>query len=60
MLFECHKDVVSQKKFDFWQYFGFSGGKLGPKWAKTVNFGYVPCPLKHVILKDCSETVFVL
>ena len=27
---------------------------------KTVNFGYVPFPLKHLILKDYSGTVFVL
>ena len=29
-LFDSHKDVVSGKIFVFWQYFGFSGGKLGP------------------------------
>ena len=28
VLFDSHKDVVW---FGFWQYFGFSGGKLGPK-----------------------------
>ena len=31
MLFDSHKDVVSEEVFGFWQYFGFSGGKLGPK-----------------------------
>ena len=31
MLFDSQKDVVSGKKFGFSQYFGFSGGKLGPK-----------------------------
>ena len=31
VLFDSHKDVVSGKNFDFWQYFGFSGDKLGPK-----------------------------
>ena len=30
-LFDSHKDIVSGKKFGFWQYFEFSGGKLGPK-----------------------------
>ena len=31
VLFDSHKNVVSGKKFGFWQYFGFSGGKLSPK-----------------------------
>ena len=31
VLFDNHKDVVSGKKFGFWQYFEFSRGKLGPK-----------------------------
>ena len=32
VLFDSHKDVVSEKKKKgFWQYFGFSGGKLSPK-----------------------------
>ena len=31
MLFDSHEDAVSGKIFGFWQYFGFSGGKLGPK-----------------------------
>ena len=31
MLFDSHKNLVSGKKFGFWQYFGFSGGKLSPK-----------------------------
>ena len=60
MLFDSHKDVVSGKNFGFWQYFGFSVEKLRPKWTKTINFGYVSFPLKHLILKDCSDTVFVL
>ena len=44
MLFNSQKDVVSGKKFGFWQYFGFSGGKLGPKmdqnhqlWVRLVS-----------------------
>ena len=44
MLFDSHKDVVSGKNFGFWQYFGFSGGKLGPQmdqnhqlWVRPVS-----------------------
>ena len=44
VLFDSHKDVVSGKNFGFWQYFGFSGGKLGPKmdqnhqlWVRPVS-----------------------
>ena len=39
---------------------GFLVVNWAEKLTKTVNFGYVPFPLKHLILKDCSETVFVL
>ena len=42
--FDSHKDVVSGKDFGFWQYFGFSGGKLGPNmdqnhqlWVRLVS-----------------------
>ena len=28
--------------------------------TKSINFGYVPFPLKRLILKDFSESVFVL
>ena len=52
MLFDSHKDVVSGKNFGFWQYFCFLVEKLDPKWTKTINFGYVLFPLKHLILKD--------
>ena len=31
VLFDNHKDLVSGKKFGFWQYFRFLGRKLGPK-----------------------------
>ena len=31
VLFDSHKDVIFGKIFGFWQYFGFSRGKLGPK-----------------------------
>ena len=30
-LFDSHKDLFSGNNFSFWQYFGFSGGKLGSK-----------------------------
>ena len=59
VLFDGHKDVVSRKIFGFWQY-GFLGVNRAQKWTKTINFGYVSFLLKHLILKDCSETVFVL
>ena len=54
VLFNSHKVLVSGKNFGFWQYFEFSGGKLGPKWTKTINFVYIPFLLKHLILKDLS------
>ena len=60
MLFDNHKDLVSGKNVGFWQHLGFSGGNWAQKWNKTINFGYVPSPLKHLISKDCTETVFVL
>ena len=44
MLFDIHKDVVSGKSSGFWNYFGFSEGKLGPKmdqnhqlWVRPVS-----------------------
>ena len=44
MLFDSHKDIVSGKNFGFWQYFGFSVGKLDPKidqnhqlWVRLVS-----------------------
>ena len=61
MLFDSNKDVVSGKKvLGFGSILGFLGVKWAQKWTKTVNFGYVLFQLKHLILKDCSETVFVL
>ena len=58
MLFNSHKDVVSGKVFG--NIFGFLGANWAQKLTKTVNFGYVKFLLKHLILKGCSETVFVL
>ena len=60
MLFDSQKDAVSGKKFVFGNILGFLGLNWAQKWTKTINFGYVLFPLKHLILKDCSETVFVL
>ena len=51
MLFDSHKNVVSGKKFDFWQYlvvvvffFGGGWGELGPEmnenhqlWVRPVS-----------------------
>ena len=31
MLFDSHKDTASGRKLGLWQYFEFSGGKLGPE-----------------------------
>ena len=60
VLFDIHKDVVSGKKIGFSQYFEFSGPNWAKKLTKTINFRYVLFLIKHVILKNCSETVFVL
>ena len=58
MLFDSHKDVVSGKILVFGNILGFPGVNWAQKWTKTVNFGYVPFPLKHLFLKDCSATIF--
>ena len=61
MLFDSHKDVIFGKNFGFWQYVRFSGGgNQAQKWTKTTDFGYVSFPLNHLVLKDCSKTVFSL
>ena len=61
VLFDSQKDAVSGgKKFVFGNILGFLGLNWTQKCTKTINFGYVLFPLKHLILKDCSETVFVL
>ena len=52
-------DVV-WKILVFGNILGFPGISLAQKWTKTFNFGYVPFLLKHLILKDCLDTVFVL
>ena len=61
VLFDIHKGVVSGKKVWFLAIFCFFwGGNWAQIWTKTINFGYVSFLLKHLILKDCSETVFFL
>ena len=59
-LIDSHKDVVSWKILVFSNILDFQGVNWAQNWTKTIVFGYVLLPLKHLILKDCSETVFVL
>ena len=61
VLFNSHKmlDVV-WKILVFGNILGFPGINLAQKWTNTFNSGYVPFLLKHLILKDCLDTVFVL
>ena len=44
----------------FGSIFCFPGVNWAQKWTKTVNFEYILFVLKHLILKDCSHTIFVL
>ena len=60
VLFNSHKDVVSGKILVFGNILGFPGINWAQKWTKTFNFRYVPFLLKHLILKDCLDTSFVL
>ena len=60
VLFDIHKYVVSGTILVFSNILGFPGVNWAQKWTTTFNFGYVLFPLKHLILKDCLETVFVL
>ena len=60
MLFHSPKDAVYKKILVFGNILSFTGVNWAQKWTKTVNLGYVPFPLKDIILKDCSYTVFVL
>ena len=59
-LFDIHKDSISGKFLVFGNILGLLEENWAQKWTKTINFGYVLFLLKHLILKDCSETVFVL
>ena len=60
VLFNSYKDVVSGKILVFGNILGFPGINWAQKWTKTFNFRYVPFLLKHLILKDCLDTSFVL
>ena len=60
MLFDRNKNVVSEKILAFGNILGFLSVNWAKKWTKTVKFGYVPSPLKHLILKNWLENVFVL
>ena len=46
--------------FGFWQYFAFSGGKLGPKMNQNCKLWDVLFKEKFKILKNPSNTVFIL
>ena len=59
VLFDSHKDVVSGKILVFGKILAFPVINWAQKWTQTFNFGYVPFPLKHLILKDYLETAFV-
>ena len=58
MLFDSPKDVVLRKILFFGNILCFPGVNWVQKWTKTVNFGYVPFPLKVIILEDSSNNVF--
>ena len=60
MFFDSHKEAVSGKILVFGNILRFPGVNWVQKWIKTFNFGYVLFPLKHIILKDCLDTVLVL
>ena len=59
-LFDIPKDVVFEKILAFSNIFGFPAVNWAPKWNKTVNFGCLPFKLKSKLLKDFSNTVFIL
>ena len=59
VLFDNHKDAVFRKNLVYGNILVFWGENWAQKWTKTINFGYVSFRLKHLILKDCSETIFV-
>ena len=61
VLFDSPEDVVSGgKNLVVGNILTFLEVNGAQKWTKTIKFGYVLFPIKHLILKDCSETVFVL
>ena len=54
MSFDSPKDIVSDKILVFVIIFDFPGVNWAQKRTKTVNFGYIPFPLKAIIFKHCS------
>ena len=60
MLFDILKDVAFPEMLSFSNISGFSAVNWAPKWSKAVNFRCLPFQLKFKILKEFSNTVFVL
>ena len=60
VLFDSHKDSVSGKILVFSNILGLLEENWAQKLTKTINFGYILFPLKHLILKDCSEAVCLI
>ena len=46
------KDVVSGKIKVFGNILYFRAVNRAQKWTKTINFGYVPFPVKDISFKD--------
>ena len=57
MSLDSPKNAVSGKIKVFGNILWFAGVNWAQIWTKTVNFGYVPFPLKDISLKDCSYSV---
>ena len=60
VLFNSHKDVVSGKFLAFSNILGFRGINWAQIWTKTFNFRYISFLLKHLISKDCLNSIFGL
>ena len=58
--FDSPKAIVSGKILVFGNILCFLGVNWAQKWTKTVNFGYVPFPLKDINFKDSSYSVIDL
>ena len=50
-------NVFSGKMLVFGNILCFPGVNWAQKWTKSVDFGYVPFPLKDISFKDCSCSV---
>ena len=57
---DSRKDAVSGKIKVFSNILFFPGVNWAQKLTKTVNFGYVPSPLKDISFKDSSHSVICL